>query len=227
MLDSCRALEAEGFDVTYLPVQQNGVIDLELFEKSLRPDTGLVSIMYVNNEIGVIQPIKEIGEICRKRKIFFHTDAAQAVGKIPVDVNKDKIDLMSISGHKIYGPKGVGALYVRRKPRVRLEAIQSGGGQERGMRSGTVPTMLCVGLGEAAELALDDMDVNIRFLSSKNLIADFWIIRHSVLFFNDCICFSMTLSESRKCQSASSIKYQVNCHTLLLTEIQSIATRAV
>ncbi len=160
VLDSCRALEAEGFEVTYLPVQKNGVIDLEQFEKALRPDTGLVSVMYVNNEIGVIQPMREIGEMCRRRKIFFHTDAAQAVGKIAVDVNRDKIDLMSISGHKIYGPKGVGALYVRRKPRVRLEPIQSGGGQERGMRSGTVPTMLCVGLGEAAQLASDEMSVS-------------------------------------------------------------------
>jgi len=158
VLDSCRALESEGFDVTYLPVKKNGIIDLEEFKKALRPDTSLVSIMYVNNEIGCIQPIKEIGEICRARKIFFHTDAAQAVGKIPIDVNKEKIDLMSISGHKLYGPKGIGALYVRRKPRVRLEPIQSGGGQERGMRSGTVPTHLCVGLGSASEVALQEMD---------------------------------------------------------------------
>lgn len=118
--------------------------------------------MYVNNEIGVIQPMKEIGEICRSRKIFLHTDAAQAVGKITLDVNKDKIDLMSISGHKLYGPKGVGALYVRRKPRVRLEAILSGGGQERGMRSGTVPTNLCVGLGASAKLAMEEMDVSAK-----------------------------------------------------------------
>lgn len=172
VLDSCRALESEGFDVTYLPVKQNGIIDLEQFEKSLRPDTSLVSIMYVNNEIGVIQPMKEIGEICRSRKIFLHTDAAQAVGKITLDVNKDKIDLMSISGHKLYGPKGVGALYVRRKPRVRLEAIQSGGGQERGMRSGTVPTNLCVGLGASAKLAMEEMDFDTERISrlSKRLI---------------------------------------------------------
>lgn len=173
VLDSCRALENEGFDVTYLPVQKNGIIDLEQFEQSLRPDTGLVSIMYVNNEIGVIQPIKEIGEICRKRRIFFHTDAAQAVGKIPVDVNKDKIDLLSISGHKLYGPKGVGALYVRRKPRVRLEAIQSGGGQERGMRSGTLPTNLCVGLGAAAELSIEEMDFDTeRITRLSNRLID-------------------------------------------------------
>ncbi len=163
VLDSCRALEAEGFDVTYLPVKKNGIIDLKEFEKSLRPDTSLVSIMYVNNEIGVIQPVREIGEICRSKKIFFHTDAAQAIGKIPIDVNQEKIDLLSISGHKLYGPKGIGALYVRRKPRVRLEPIQSGGGQERGMRSGTLPTNLCVGLGASCELAMAEIEVIEKF----------------------------------------------------------------
>lgn len=127
----------EGFKVTYLPVKKNGIIDLNELEKSIRPDTSLCSIMTVNNEIGCLQPIDEIGALCRSKKVFFHTDAAQSVGKLPMDVEKSKIDLMSISGHKIYGPKGVGALYVRRKPRVRLEALQSGGGQERGMRSGT------------------------------------------------------------------------------------------
>ncbi|CAG8511629.1 12927_t:CDS:2 [Acaulospora morrowiae] len=133
------------------------LIDLNAFAESIRPDTSLVSIMTVNNEIGVTQPVEEIGRICRSKKIFFHTDAAQAVGKIPVDVNKMNIDLMSISGHKIYGPKGIGALYVRRKPRVRLEALQSGGGQERGLRSGTVPTPLVVGLGEACRIAKEEM----------------------------------------------------------------------
>lgn len=157
-MDSCRALEAEGFDVTYLPVGSNGIICLEDLEKAIRDDTSLVSIMYVNNEIGVKQPVKDIGEICRSKKVFFHTDAAQAVGKIPVNVNDMKIDLMSISGHKMYGPKGVGALYVRRRPRVRLDPIQSGGGQERGMRSGTVPTPLVVGLGAACEISAQDMD---------------------------------------------------------------------
>lgn len=162
MLDSCRKLGEEGFDVTYLPVQQNGVISLEELENAIRPDTSLVSIMAVNNETGVIQPLKEIGAIIRKhRGVYFHTDAAQAVGKIPLDVNEMNIDLMSISGHKIYGPKGVGAAYVRRRPRVRLEPILSGGGQERGLRSGTLPTALVVGLGEAARIAKNEMSVSI------------------------------------------------------------------
>ncbi|CAI2164165.1 10901_t:CDS:2 [Funneliformis geosporum] len=153
VLDSCRVLSEEGFDVTYLPVQPSGLIDLNQLAESIRPDTSLVSIMTVNNEIGVTQPMEEIGRICRSNKVFFHTDAAQAVGKIPLDVNKMNIDLMSISGHKIYGPKGVGALYSRRKPRVRLEALQSGGGQERGLRSGTVPTPLVVGLDRVKRLS--------------------------------------------------------------------------
>ena len=157
VLDSCRHLELEGFDVTYLPVQQNGLIDLDTLKATITEKTLLVSIMAVNNEIGVIQPIKEIGAICREHKVFFHTDAAQAVGKIPLDVEDMNIDLMSISGHKLYGPKGVGALYVRRRPRVRLEALISGGGQERGMRSGTLATPLCVGLGEACRIAEAEM----------------------------------------------------------------------
>ncbi|XP_050362384.1 cysteine desulfurase, mitochondrial [Nymphalis io] len=157
VLDSCRALEGEGFKITYLPVGPNGIINLSDLEEALTPETSLVSIMTVNNEIGVMQPIAEIGAICKKKKVFFHTDAAQAIGKVPMDVNSMNIDLMSISGHKIYGPKGVGALYIRRRPRVRVEPIQSGGGQERGMRSGTVPTPLVVGLGAACELAKHDM----------------------------------------------------------------------
>lgn len=177
VLDSCRALTNEGLDVTYLPVQENGMVDLKVLESAFRPDTSLVSIMFVNNEIGVAQQVKEIGEMCRERKIFFHTDAAQAVGKIPVDVNEMKIDLMSISGHKIYGPKGVGALYVRRRPRVRLEALQSGGGQERGLRSGTVPTPLIVGLGAACSLSQQEMEYDekrVTALSNKlhKLITD-------------------------------------------------------
>ena len=157
VLDSCRILEMEGFDVTYLPVMSNGLIDMAELEAAMRPETGLVSVMFVNNEIGVIQPMKEIGELCRKNKIFFHTDAAQALGKVPIDVNELKIDAMSLSGHKIYGPKGIGGLYVRRRPRVRLEAQINGGGQERGLRSGTLPTPLVVGFGAACEIAAQEM----------------------------------------------------------------------
>lgn len=158
VLDSCRSLEQEGFEVTYLPVQQSGLIDMKVLEEAIRPDTALVSIMAVNNEIGVIQPIEEIGKLCRSKKVFFHTDAAQGIGKINIDVNAMNIDLMSISGHKIYGPKGVGAIYVRRRPRVRMVAEMSGGGQERGLRSGTVPTPLVVGLGAACEVAANEID---------------------------------------------------------------------
>lgn len=158
VLDSCRHLEQEGYEVTYLPVQQNGLIDLAELEAAITDRTVIISIMAVNNEIGVIQPLKEIGAIARKHNVFFHTDAAQAFGKIPLDVEELNIDLMSISGHKIYAPKGIGALYVRRKnPRVRLDAIINGGGQERGMRSGTLPTPLVVGLGEAAKIAGQEM----------------------------------------------------------------------
>ncbi len=157
VLDSCRHLEQEGFTVTYLPVKQNGLIDLEELKAAITDKTALVSIMMVNNEIGVIQPASEIGKICRERGVFFHTDAAQSAGKMPIDVEAMNIDLLSISGHKIYGPKGIGALYVRRKPRVRLQALISGGGQERGMRSGTLPTPLCVGLGKACEIARLEM----------------------------------------------------------------------
>jgi cysteine desulfurase len=170
VLDSCRHLEQDGFSVTYLPVQPNGLVDLANLQDAIRPDTILVSIMAVNNEIGVIHPLAEIGKICRDAGVFFHTDAAQAVGKIPLDVETMNIDLLSISGHKIYGPKGIGALYVRRKPRVRLHAIINGGGQERGMRSGTLPTALCVGLGEACAIAQNEMAaeaVRIKELSDR------------------------------------------------------------
>lgn len=172
VLDSCRQLESEGFEVTYLPVQTNGLVDVETFRSAIRPDTGIASVMAVNNEIGVIQPLKEIGEICRENKVFFHCDAAQAVGKIPVDVKALKIDLLSISGHKLYGPKGVGALYVGKRPRVRVEAIISGGGQERGMRSGTLPAPIIVGLGEACAVAEREMgrdSAHIRRLSDMLL----------------------------------------------------------
>jgi cysteine desulfurase len=140
VLDTCRHLQEKGYDVTYLPVQNNGIVDLNVFKSNIRKDTLLASVMFVNNEIGVIQPIKEIGKLCRENGIFFHTDAAQALGKIPIDVNDLNIDLMSITGHKIYGPKGIGALYLRRKPRVRLTPLINGGGQERGFRAGTLPT---------------------------------------------------------------------------------------
>jgi cysteine desulfurase len=157
VLNSCRQLEQEGFKITYLPVQPNGIIDLQRLREAITEKTVLVSIMAVNNEIGVIQPLAEIGKICREKGVFFHTDAAQAVGKIPMDVEAMNIDLLSISAHKLYGPKGIGALYVRRKPRVRLLPLISGGGQERGMRSGTLSPALCVGLGEACAIAQEEM----------------------------------------------------------------------
>ena len=171
VLDSCRRLEDEGFDVTYLPVEKvTGLVNPDDLKAALRPDTLIASVIHVHNEIGVIQPIKELGEICRANKTFFHTDAAQSFGKIPMDVNEMKIDLMSISGHKIYGPKGIGALYVRRKPRVRMVPQISGGGQEKGLRSGTLAPPLVVGLGEAARLALQEMENDqqwIQYLNKK------------------------------------------------------------
>lgn len=158
VLDTMRELEREGFSVTYLDVQENGLIDLEALKAALRPDTTLVSVMFVNNDIGVIQPIAEIGELCRERGILFHVDAAQATGKVEIDLEKLKVDLMSFSAHKTYGPKGIGALYVRRKPRVRLEAQMHGGGHERGLRSGTLATHQIVGMGEAYRLAKLEME---------------------------------------------------------------------
>ena len=162
ILDSCRHLEQEGFSVSYLPVMANGIVDLQVLENAITEQTILVSIMAVNNEIGVIQPLKEIGQICRKYNVFFHSDIAQAFGKIPINVNELNIDLASVSGHKIYGPKGVGALYLRKKPRIRLAPIFNGGGQERGLRSGTLAPFLVVGLGKAAELASNEMDKDYR-----------------------------------------------------------------
>jgi cysteine desulfurase len=164
VLDTCRHLEQKGVKVTYLAVQKNGLIDLQQLEDAITDQTALVSIMAVHNEIGVIQPIKEIGAICRRKGVFFHTDAAQAVGKIPMDVEDMNIDLMSISAHKLYGPKGIGALYVRRKPRVRLSAIIHGGGQERGMRSGTLSPALCVGMGTACEIARQELTSESKYL---------------------------------------------------------------
>lgn len=157
VLDTCRELERQGFEVTYLDVLDNGLIDLEVFKAALRPDTILVSVMFVNNEIGVIQPIAEIGEICREKGIIFHVDAAQATGKVDIDLATLKVDLMSFSAHKTYGPKGIGALYIRRKPRIRLEAQMHGGGHERGFRSGTLATHQIVGMGEAFRLAREEM----------------------------------------------------------------------
>jgi cysteine desulfurase len=169
-LDTMRELEREGFQVTYLDVLPNGLLDLEAFRAALRPDTILVSVMYVNNEIGVVQDIAAIGEICRSRGIIFHVDSAQATGKLPIDLAALKVDLMSFSAHKTYGPKGVGALFVRRKPRVRIEAQMHGGGHERGMRSGTLPTHQIVGMGEAFRLARLEMvkdNERIRVLRDK------------------------------------------------------------
>ena len=157
VLDTMRELERQGFEVTYLDVLPNGLVDMAALEAALRPDTILVSVMAVNNEIGVVQPIAEIGELLRSKGVLFHVDAAQATGKIDIDLSKLKVDLMSFSAHKTYGPKGIGALYVRRKPRVRLEAQMHGGGHERGMRSGTLPTFMIVGMGEAFRLARLEM----------------------------------------------------------------------
>jgi cysteine desulfurase len=172
VLDTTRELERQGFEVTYLDVRDNGLLDLEAFSAALRPDTILVSVMHVNNEIGVIQDIAAIGEICRQKGIVFHVDAAQATGKVEIDLQKLKVDLMSFSAHKTYGPKGVGALYVRRKPRVRIEAQMHGGGHERGMRSGTLAAHQIVGMGEAFRLAREEMateNERVRMLRDRLL----------------------------------------------------------
>jgi cysteine desulfurase len=169
VLDSCRQLEREGFEVTYLDPEPSGLIDLGKLESALRADTILVSIMHVNNEIGVVQDIEAIGELTRSRGILFHCDAAQSAGKVEIDLQRMKVDLMSFSAHKIYGPKGIGALYVRRQPRVRLEAQMHGGGHERGMRSGTLPTHQIVGMGEAFRIAKEEMiEENARILKLRN-----------------------------------------------------------
>jgi len=157
VLDTVRELERQGFEATYLDPEQNGLLDLEKFKAALRPDTVLASVMMVNNEIGLIQPIAEIGEICRSKGIIFHCDAVQAAGKIPIDLQKLKVDLLTVTAHKVYGPKGIGALYVRRKPRVRIEPQIHGGGHERGLRSGTLPTHQIVGMGEAFRIAKLEM----------------------------------------------------------------------
>jgi cysteine desulfurase len=173
VLDTCRQLEREGYEVTYLEPETNGLLDLKKLEAALRDDTILVSVMHVNNEIGVVQDIAEIGELCRSRKILFHVDAAQSPGKVPINLEELKVDLMSFSAHKVYGPKGIGALYVRRKPRVRLEAQMHGGGHERGMRSGTLATHQIVGMGEAFRIAGEEMEEeNRRILSLRNRLWD-------------------------------------------------------
>jgi cysteine desulfurase len=173
VLDTCRQLEREGYEVTYLDPEADGLVDLGKLEAALRDDTILVTIMHVNNEIGVIQDIAAIGEICRDRKILFHVDAAQSPGKVPINLEELKVDLMSFSAHKVYGPKGIGALYVQRKPRVRLEAQMHGGGHERGMRSGTLPTHQIVGMGEAFRLAGEVMEEeNRRILTLRNRLLE-------------------------------------------------------
>ena len=165
VLDACRQLEREGFEVTYMEPMSSGLLDLDKLESEIREDTVLISIMHVNNEIGVIQDIEKIGELCRSKNIIFHVDAAQSAGKIEIDLQKTKVDLMSFSAHKIYGPKGIGALYVRRKPRVRLEAQIHGGGHERGLRSGTLPTHQIVGMGEAFRIAKEEMNQDFENIS--------------------------------------------------------------
>ncbi|MCK9983949.1 MAG: cysteine desulfurase [Azoarcus sp.] len=175
VLDTMRELERQGYSVTYLDVLPNGLLDLDAFRAALRPDTILASVMFVNNEIGVIQPIAELGEICRERGVLLHVDAAQATGKVDIDLARLKVDLMSFSAHKTYGPKGIGALYVRRKPRVRLEAEMHGGGHERGFRSGTLATHQIVGMGEAFRIARETMGAEnerIRMLRDR-LLAGF------------------------------------------------------
>jgi cysteine desulfurase len=169
VLDTMRQLEREGFEVTYLDPEPNGLVDLDKLVAAIRPDTILISVMHVNNEIGVIQDIAAIGEMCRERKILFHVDAAQSTGKVPIDLQAMKVDLMSFSAHKTYGPKGIGALFVRRKPRIRLEAQMHGGGHERGMRSGTMATHQIVGMGEAFRISKEEMAAeNERLMMLRN-----------------------------------------------------------
>ncbi len=183
VLDACRQLEREGFEVTYLDPLQNGLLDLNSLKEAIREDTILVSIMHVNNEIGVIQDIQSIGDLCRENKVFFHVDAAQSVGKIEIDLSSLPVDLMSLTAHKIYGPKGIGALYVRRKPRVRLEAQMHGGGHERGMRSGTLATHQIVGMGEAFAIAQTEMSEDNKRIEQlrDRLLAGFADIEEVVI----------------------------------------------
>ena len=171
VLDTMRFLESDGFEVTYLDPQDNGLVDLEVLKNAIKPETILISIMHVNNEIGVIQEMESIGKLCKEKKILFHVDAAQSPGKVEIDVHKYNIDLCSLSAHKAYGPKGIGALYVRRKPRVRIQAQMHGGGHERGFRSGTLPTHQIVGMGEAFRLAKEEMDIdNSRIKKLRDIL---------------------------------------------------------
>jgi cysteine desulfurase len=173
VLDTMRELERQGFEVTYLDVQEDGLVNLDVFKAAIRPDTIIASVMYVNNEIGVIQDVVALGNICREKGVIFHVDAAQATGRVEFDISKMPIDLMSLTSHKTYGPKGIGALYVRRKPRIRLEAQMHGGGHERGMRSGTLPTHQCVGMGEAYRIAKEEMhDENKRIYALQQRLMD-------------------------------------------------------
>jgi cysteine desulfurase len=173
ILETCRQLETEGLRVTYLDVDEHGLVDLAALEAAFEEDTLLVSIMAVNNETGVIQPMEEIGQLCRANNAYFHSDCAQAAGKIPLDVTKMNIDLMSISAHKLYGPMGVGVLYVRRRPRVRLQPMIDGGGQERGLRSGTLPAPLCIGMGRACEISTQEMiEETARLLSLRDRLLE-------------------------------------------------------
>jgi cysteine desulfurase len=203
ILDTVRHLEKEGFEITYLPVNSEGLVSFDQVKEAIKPNTCLLSVIALHNEIGVIQDLEALGNLCRDKGVFFHTDAAQAFGKIPLDVKEMKIDLMSISGHKIYGPKGIGALYVSRKPKVKLHALINGGGQERGMRSGTLPTPLIVGLGKAAEIANHEMEQD--FLKVKALGDYFFnkIMEIPAVYFNGsrshgypgCLNFSFSCIE--------------------------------
>ena len=213
MLDTCRHLEIEGYKVTYLPIQQNGLIDIEEFKDAITENTLMASVIYVNNEIGVVQPIKELGKICKEKKIFFHTDIAQAFGKMPIDVNDMNVDLASISGHKIYGPKGIGALYVRKRPRVRLAPLISGGGQERGFRSGTLAPHLVIGLGEAARIAKIEMKRDSAWITklSKKILSTFnEKLDHIVLNGDEKSRYEGNLNISFSCVEGESLIMAIN-----------------
>ncbi len=185
VIDTCRELERQGFEVTYMDVEENGLLDLQKLADTMRDDTVLVSIMHVNNELGVIQDVATIGEMCRERKIMFHVDAAQSAGKVLIDVQQLKVDFMSFSAHKVYGPKGVGALYVRRKPRARLEAQMHGGGHERGMRSGTLATHQLVGMGTAFKIAKQDFEKDHAHISAlRNRLIDGIMADMDEVYFN-------------------------------------------